>query len=147
MNFECDNCGYVEAIANPIRACKPCHKCNEGTMRMVVIAPLNNPKPKIVTISELPETSLMGTLMRGEISSLKPLRTLKRYKVAQCRSCGCVQVTEGLEQFRCRNCDKEMPFRKNGEWYVKLKDFDSTEGAHEECAKWKLTTEQKKIYR
>ena len=147
MIFQCTDCGYTEAIENPLKVCKICEKCG-GTMRMSTIAPTESKKPKYAgNIADLPETSLMGELVRGEIYNLKPLKTLKRFKVVQCRFCGCIQVTEGLQNFRCRNCDKQFPFRKKGEWFTKLKDFDNAALANIECRAWKAEVEQKKIYR
>ena len=58
------------------------------------------------------------------------------YKAVMCRSCGKIQVTQGEEMFRCRECGKNNRYRKYGEWNVRLKDFPTFEAAHIEAKRW-----------
>jgi RNase P subunit RPR2 len=60
------------------------------------------------------------------------------YKTVMCRSCGKIQVTQGEEMFRCRECAKINRYRKYGQWNVKLKDFPSFEAAMIEAKRWAM---------
>jgi predicted RNA-binding Zn-ribbon protein involved in translation (DUF1610 family) len=64
--------------------------------------------------------------------------TLFPYKAVMCRACGKIQVTQGEEMFRCRECGKANRYRKNGAWNVRLKDFPTFEAAMIEAKRWAM---------
>ena len=65
-------------------------------------------------------------------------RKLFQYKTVMCRKCGKIQVTQGEEMFRCRNCGKVNRYRKYGQWNVRLKDYSSFEDAMIEAKRWAM---------
>jgi hypothetical protein len=65
-------------------------------------------------------------------------RTLFQYKAVMCRNCGKIQVTQGEEMFRCRECAKINRYRKYGQWNVRLKDYPTFEAAMIEAKRWAM---------
>jgi hypothetical protein len=65
-------------------------------------------------------------------------RNLFQYKTVMCRHCGKIQVTQGEEMFRCRECAKINRYRKYGQWNVRLKDYPTFEAAMIEAKRWAM---------
>jgi uncharacterized C2H2 Zn-finger protein len=74
--------------------------------------------------SDIPDDTLMGWALNKSKKS-GPEKELLRYKAVMCPNCGTIQTTAGEIMFRCRRCDKTSKFRIDGDWHVKLKDFDT----------------------
>lgn len=90
-------------------------------------------KPRFIGSSNYPTS----TLMEHALSNSRPLKQLKRFKVAQCPHCGHIAVTEAESRLTCLSCKKSASFRLGGRWAVKLFQTNYFDVALEFCKHWK----------
>jgi hypothetical protein len=137
LAFYCRDCSSERIFEDPINTEFPC-PCG-GTYRMKTTGPARTGRQ----IAAEPAVTGGGTiydLLQASGNSWwnKPLRVLQRYKVAQCRSCGKIQVTEAEAAMTCRSCGKRSEFRKEGRWHTNLKDFDTHPEALKYMNEWTM---------
>jgi hypothetical protein len=128
--FYCRDCGEERSLDNPISVEFLC-----GCGGMLRMQNTSTPKNRKELDAEpcVPGGGTMMDLIGGTKGGWwnKPKAVLRRYKVCTCRSCGRVSITEAKRFLTCRLCKKRHEFRKNGEWNLRMKDFDSHEEARE----------------
>ncbi len=107
-------------------------------------------------MSELPNVNPLDeptTLMGLIASQMKPYKKSKSHgprkpkyepvaitgwKVCQCPSCGCIQVSRSKFKLYCKRCGRSFNLRKQGRWNVKIHLFHSEREAMEFCQRWMM---------
>ncbi len=93
-------------------------------------------------------TSLMGIVASQMDPHFKPARkgpskpkikpvAITGWKVAQCPSCGWIQVLRSKFKLYCKRCGRSFNLRKSGRWNVKIRLFHAELEATVFCQEWK----------
>ncbi len=104
-------------------------------MQRVIKMTSRRKEPLVINPNDEP-TTLMSLLCESK----RPIKELSddlfRYKVVMCPNCRRIQMTEGEESFRCRSCNKASKYRINGDWHVRIADFQNPNAASAYAGEW-----------
>jgi len=123
--FVCDSCGKQENSESCLRY----KQCSCGGEMALIKEQDSVFKGSQLSTNISGPSGLVGSIAVNTIGSIKPEKTLKRYKACICPHCHEVQMTGEEGHLTCCNCGKRTKFRKQGKKAIVYFDFDSPQKA------------------